>query len=72
MIGDRLTVQCRIEMTEEPRPTETASTDYDTVAPRLFHHVERVLGFPDVAVAEHRNLGHGLSQLGDGAPVRGS
>ncbi len=57
---------------EQPRPPEAATPHDDTVTPGLAHHPQRVLGRPDVAVAEHRDLRHVLLQPGDGVPVGGA
>src|SRR5690606_20730372 len=58
-----------LEVAEQPRSAEAAAAHHDAVTAGAFHHRERVVGGPDVAVAEHRYLtGEGLAQLGDGAP----
>ncbi len=58
------------EIGEEPGGASLASApDDDAVAARLLHHPDRVLRGPDVAVAEHRDAGHQLLELGDGVPA---
>ena len=47
----------------QPRPTTTPSHA------GLADHPDRVLGGPDVAVAEHRDVRQRLAQPGDGGPV---
>src|SRR5204863_283840 len=56
------------EIGEEPRPAQTAPPHHHPVAARLGHHAHGVGGFPDVAVAQHRNRRHRRLELGDGRP----
>ncbi len=58
------------QIAEEPRTTQAAATDHHAVASGLPHHPKRVLGLPDVAVAQHRDGGDDLLQAGDGLPAR--
>ena len=60
------------QVREQPRPPQTAAPHDDPVAAGLPHHPQRVLGRPDVAVAEHRDLRDVLLQPGDGVPVGGA
>ena len=53
---------------EQPRPAQAAAPDDDAGAAGLAHHPQRVVGLPDVAVAEHRDVEQ-LDQLGDRRPV---
>ena len=53
-------------------PAQAAAADHDAGAARLGHHAQRVLGLPDVAVAEHRDGRHLLFEGGDGRPVGGA
>ena len=57
-----------LQVGEEPRAAEAAAADDDAVATGFAHHAQRVVGFPDVAVAEHGNV-EGLLERGDGLPV---
>src|SRR5690606_37494276 len=59
----------RSEVGEQPRSPLAAAPDDDAVAPRLLDHRERVLGGPDVAVAEDGNVGHRLLEPGDRLPA---
>ena len=59
----------RGEVAEQPRATEASATDDDAVAAGLGDHAQRVVGGPDVAVAEHRHGRDRLLELGDGRPV---
>ena len=59
------------QVAEEPRPAEAAAADDDAVAAGLGDHPQRVVGLPDVAVAEHRDV-DGLVQPRDGRPVGGA
>jgi hypothetical protein len=62
----------RGQVGEQPRAAEAAAADDDAVAAGLLHHRERILGGPDVPVAQHRHLGHDLPQPGDRRPVGGA
>ncbi len=57
------------QVAKQPWAAEAATTHHHPVAAGVAHHPHRVGGFPDVAVAEHGNLRHGLLQLGDRGPV---
>ena len=50
-------------------PALAAAADDDAVHAGLADHPDGVLGGPDVAVAEHRNVRQRLAQPGDGGPV---
>ena len=65
----RASVERLDQITEEPRPAEAATTDDHAVAAGSAHHRHRVGGLPDVAVAEHRDLGHRGLQLPDCVPI---
>ena len=58
------------QVAEQPGPAEAAAADDHAVAAGRAHHAQRVVGLPDVAVAEHRDAAHGLLELGDGVPAR--
>ena len=60
------------EVGEQPGPSLAAAADDDAVGARLVHHPQRVLRGPHVAVAEHGDVGDGLLEVRDGAPVRGA
>ena len=66
------TCKCIDQIREQPRPTKASTTDYDSIAPGLIHHVERILSFPNVAIAQHWNVVTGvdnkLFELRDRAP----
>ncbi len=65
-------VECVREVPEEPRPSLTAAADDDAVAAGARHHLQRVLGGEDVAVAEHRDaVAEVVLEPGDRLPVRG-
>ena len=53
---------------EQPGPAEAAAADDHAVAAGLAHHPQRVVGLPDVAVAEDRDVQRVL-QRGDRVPV---
>ena len=53
---------------EQPRPTLASAADGHTVAAGLAHHFERILGTPDIAIAEYRNVEVFL-ELADAGPV---
>src|SRR5690554_1177616 len=57
------------QVTEEPRSPEASATHYDAIATGLFDHADGIRSRPDVAVAENRNSGDGLLELGDRRPV---
>src|SRR5690606_21271797 len=57
------------QVREQPRPAQTAAAHDDPVAAGLAHHAQRVLGRPDVAVAEDGDLRDVFLQAGDGVPV---
>lgn len=57
---------------EEPGPPQAAASDDHAVAAGLPHHAQRVLGGPDVAVAEDGDLRDVLLEAGDGVPVGGA
>jgi hypothetical protein len=56
------------EIGEEPRPAQATPSDDHPVAAGLGHHADGVGGFPDVAVAQYGDCGHGRLELGDGRP----
>ena len=56
------------QVAEKPRPTETTTSDDHPVTTCLGHHLQRVLGLPEVAVAQHRNA-HCLFELCNAGPV---
>ncbi len=68
-LGDRLTLEGGGQLAEQPRSTEAAPTDDHPVAACPAHHCQRVVGFPNVAVAEHGDGGNRFFQSGDGGPV---
>ena len=53
---------------EQPRPALASAADGHTVAAGLAHHFERILGTPDIAIAEYRNVEVFL-ELADAGPV---
>src|SRR5699024_2104749 len=55
---------------EQPGTALAAAAHHDAVAAGLLHHLDRVLGGPDVAVAEHGDVGDELLELGDRLPAR--
>jgi hypothetical protein len=57
------------QVAEQPRPAEAPAPDHDAVAAGLGHHPQRVVGGPDVAVAEHRHAGQLGLEPGDRRPV---
>ena len=59
------------QVAEQPRPAQAAAADDDAGAAGLGDHAQRVVGLPDVAVAEHRDV-DGLDQPGDVRPVGGA
>ena len=44
------------QVAEQPRPPQAAAADDHAVAAGLAHHAQRVVGLPDVAVAEDRDV----------------
>ena len=56
------------EVAEQPRAAEAATADHDAVASGLGHHRQRVVGLPDVSVAQHRDGGDVGLQRGDRLP----
>ena len=57
------------EVPEQPRAAEAAPADHHAVAAGGAHHLDGVGRLPDVAVAEDRDGGDRLLELGDGRPV---
>ncbi len=68
--GDLLAGEGGDQVAEQPRAPEATASDDDAVAPGLLHHRQRVGRLPDVAVAEHRDLGNGLFQCRNRFPSR--
>ncbi len=66
-----LAAECGHQVGEQPGPPQAAAADHDAVAAGPAHHPQRVVGRPDVAVAQHRDLGDGVLEAGDGLPVGG-
>ena len=62
-------VEGRREVGEEPRAPKAPPADDDPVAPGLRDHPQRVLGRPDVPVAEDGDARDGLLELADRQPV---
>jgi hypothetical protein len=62
--------QRRAKVTEQPRPPEASPAHHHAVRACLAHHPHRVIGTPDIAIAQHGHARHrGLESL-DGRPVR--
>jgi len=57
------------ELAEEPRPTQTSATNDDTGTTSLFHHQDRILSGPNIAVAENGNIRNCFNERGDRVPV---
>ena len=57
------------EITEEPWSAEAATADHHTVATGGAHHAQRIVGFPDVAVAEDGDRRDGVLEFRDATPV---
>jgi hypothetical protein len=57
------------QVSKQPGPSQATAADHDSVAASRAHHAQRVLGFPDVAIAEHRNRAHRLLELADRMPA---
>ena len=58
-----------MQVAEQPRAALAAAADDDAVHAGLADHPDRVLGGPDVAVAEDRDVRQRLAQPGNGGPV---
>jgi hypothetical protein len=57
------------ELTEEPRPTQTRTSNDDTCTTGLVHHHESVVGRPDITIAKNGDIGHGFNQRSDRVPM---
>ena len=57
-----------LDVGEQPRAALAAAPDGHTVAAGLLNHGERIIGTPDVAVAEHGDV-KCLLELGDAGPI---
>src|SRR5690606_39845192 len=56
----------------QPGASLAAAAHHHSVAAGLVHHLQSVLGGPDVAVAEHGDVGDQLLELGDRLPAGGA
>ena len=58
-----------MQVAEEPRAPLAAAAHHHAVDAGLADHADGVLGGPDIAVAQHRDVRQRLAQPGDGGPV---
>ena len=63
------TFECRLQVTEQPRPSLAPPSDDDAVDSGALHHVQCVLGRPYIAVAEYRTIWQRIAQPPDRVPV---
>ena len=57
------------KLTEKPWAAQTGATNNDAGTTGLFHHQQRILSGPNIAVTKNRNIGNGFDERGDRIPM---